>query len=66
MEYAEYRIVIEALTRHFGKAWITIAELAEYEGCDPRTAKKRYAISKGVGGIDITVLAHRKCALAHK
>ena len=66
MEYAEYRLVYQSLKEHFGKGWLSVIEIAEYDGCDPRTAKKRYSIPKGAKGIDIAVLAKRKCALAHK
>lgn len=66
MEYAEYRFVYQSLHEHFGKGWITVKELAAYDGCDPRTAKSRYSIGNGAKGIDIAVLAKRKCALAHK
>ena len=64
MEYGEYRFVLEQLRKYFGKKnWLTLAEIAEYDGCCPRTAKARYRIT--AGGMDIAVLAYRKCELAH-
>lgn len=63
-EYKEYRFVLEQLRERFGdKNWLALHEIAEYDGCCARTAKKRYGIT-GVG-MDITVLAARKCELAH-
>lgn len=65
-EYEEYRLVLEALNEHFHKGWLTLNEIAEYDGCDYRTVRTRYGLSKGVSGIDISVLAYRKCQLARK
>lgn len=65
-EFDEYRWVLRDLNEAFGgRAWITTAELARYEGSDKRTIKKRYGIPNGVNGIDRSVLARRKCRLAH-
>lgn len=65
-EYAEYRTVIAYLREIYGdKCWITCAELSKHDGPDVRTIKKLYRIPPGVNGIDIAVLAHRKCELAH-
>lgn len=64
-EYAEYRLVYESLYNHFKKGWLTFKEVAEYDHCDKRTVYKRYGLSKGAGGVDIAVLAHRKCEKAH-
>ena len=47
-----------------GKGRVTVAEIARYDGCDPRTVRARYGIRKGVGGLDIAILAHKKCELA--
>ena len=60
-EYAEYRFVLEQLRERFGaKSWLSLKEVAEYDGCHTDTAKKRYGM--GRDGIDIAVLAYRKCA----
>lgn len=64
-EYAEYRLVYEMLYKHFQKGWVTLKEVAEYDQCDPRTVRERYGLKKGAGGIDVAVLAQRKCARAH-
>lgn len=66
-EYPEYRFVLEQLNARFGgKGWITLEEIADYDGCCVRTARSRYSIlDKSVKGIDVAVLAHRKCELAH-
>lgn len=63
-EHKAYRLVLENLYQHFGHGFITVAEIAKYEGCDPRTVRKRYDISKKVNGIDIAILATKKCELA--
>lgn len=62
-EYKEYRFVLESLLKAFdGKGWVSLSEIAEYDGCCVRTVKKRYGITGS--GIDTTVLAYRKCELA--
>lgn len=67
MELPEYRLVLENLIHHFGdKGWIGIMELSEFERADYRTVRARYGIPANVKGIDIAVLAHRKCELAMK
>ena len=43
---------------------MTVKEISEYDGCDPRTVRKRYGIQKGVNGLDIAILAKKKCELA--
>lgn len=63
-EYAEERLTAERLWKHFHKDFITLQELAMYDGCCVRTVKKRYGISGS--GICITSLAHLKCQLARK
>lgn len=65
-EFPEYRLVLEHLIELYGSnAWVTVTQLAEVERCDPRTIRKRYSITKGVNGIDIAILAARKCRLAN-
>lgn len=65
-EYDEYRTVLAALIEQFGQgAWIKVADIARYDGSDPRAVKKRYNIPDGVNGININVLARRICQLAH-
>ena len=61
MEYPEYRYVLEELKEHFKKGYITVPEIAEYDGIDKRTVSKYYGIK---GGCDICILAHKKCQLA--
>lgn len=66
-EYPEYRLVLENLRHEFGnRNFITVSELARFDGCCARTVVKRYGIKKEAGGIDIAILAHRKCELANK
>lgn len=64
-EQAEYRPVLETLNKAFGgKTWLTLQELAQHECCDVRTIRSRYRIPARAGGIDITVLALRRCERA--
>lgn len=64
-ENENYRDVLENLRATFGtKTFITTAEIAAAEGCCPRTARNRYRIPKGACGLDITILAKRKCQMA--
>jgi len=63
-EYEEERLTAERLWDTFHKDFITLQELAMYDGCCVRTVKKRYGISGN--GICITSLAHIKCRLARQ
>ena len=55
-----YRDVLEGLLSFFdGKRRLTAVDVARHDGCDRRTAQKRYAIPKD--GIEIYVLARRMC-----
>ena len=64
-EYKAYRLVLENLYEQFnGKGFVTVQEIAKYDGCDPRTVRSRYGIGRGVQGLDISILAQRKCELA--
>lgn len=57
-----YRDVLEQLLIYFGnKRVLTAKEVAAHDGCDPRTASKRYDISRD--GISIYVLARKMCKL---
>lgn len=61
-EHIDYRPVLEQLTNHFGeKRQLSAADVGRYDGCCARTAQKRYDIGKN--GIDITVLARKKCRM---
>ena len=61
-EHEDYRAVLEQLLIHFGsKRQLSATDVAKYDGCDRRTAASRYDIGKG--GIDITILARKKCRL---
>lgn len=61
-EHEDYRAVLEQLLKFFGeKRQLSAKDVASYDGCDPRTASKRYDIGKG--GIDITRLALKKCRI---
>lgn len=62
-EYEEERLTAERLWKEFHKDYVSLEEIARYDGCCVRTVKKRYNIS---GGISITSLAHLKCRLARK
>ena len=63
----EYRDVLADIIEHFGdKAWLTVDELAKYDGSCAKTIKKRYQIPKGVNGINRNVLARRICLLARE
>ena len=55
-----YRDVLEGLLSFFeGKRRLSVSDVARHDGCDRRTAQKRYAIPKD--GIEIYVLARRMC-----
>lgn len=61
-EHEDYRAVLEQLLEFFGeKRQLSAKDVARYDGCVARTAQTRYGIGKG--GIDITVLARRKCRM---
>lgn len=60
MELPYYREVLTDLNERFGKdAWLTLRQIAEYDGVDPRTARKRYGIPRGQNGINKCVLARK-------
>ena len=63
-EYPEERNTTERLWAMYQKDWITTSEVARFDGCDPKTARRRYGIKNG--GISISSLAHLKCQLARK
>lgn len=63
-EFEEERLTAERLWNVFHKDFITLQELATYDGCCVRTVKKRYGINGN--GICITSLAHLKCRLARR
>ena len=63
MEYPEYPLVVEELRRHFGKGYVTVPEIAEYDGICRRSVTAWYGIK---GGCDIAVLAYAKCKHAHR
>ena len=61
-EHEDYRPVLEQLLEFFGeKRQLSATDVAGYDGCCPRTAQSRYGIGKG--GIDITLLARKKCRM---
>lgn len=61
-EHIDYRPVLEQLVDYFdGKHQLSAADVGRYDGCCARTAQKRYDIGKN--GIDITVLARKKCRM---
>lgn len=63
-EYPEERLTVERLWTMFQKDWLSAKEIAQFDGCSERTARRRYNIKNG--GISITSLAHLKCQLARK
>ena len=58
-EYEEERLAAERLWREFHKDWLTLQEVAKFDGCCVRTVKKRYGITGN--GVSISSLAHLKC-----
>ena len=59
-ELPEYRDNYEAICEKFPqKMLLTAVDVAAYCGIDPRTARRRYSISKE--GITIPTLARRMC-----
>ncbi len=52
-------IIADLLEFSGGKRNLSKIEVAAYDGCDPRTAAKRYDI--GRQGININILARRMC-----
>ena len=63
-EYPEERMLVEHLWKTFGKDWVCMKEIAEFDGCSTRTVKRRYNI--GSTGMSIFTLAHMKCQLSRK
>ncbi len=63
-EFEEERLTAERLWNAFRKDWLSLQEVAKYDGCDPRTAKRRYGIT--AKGISISSLAHMKCLISRK
>lgn len=63
-EFPEERLIVEKLWQTFGKDWLSVSEVAKFDGCCPKTAKRRYGISSN--GISIVCLAHLKCQLSRK
>ena len=60
MEIEGYREVLADLAGFFGeKAWLSLADIARYDGCDTRTARKRYDIPGN--GINRALLARKIC-----
>lgn len=61
----EYYCVLEGLREVYGGAdWIKCSRLARQEKSEVETVHRRYGIPNGVDGIDIRILARRKCRLA--
>lgn len=59
-EKPEYRDNFQALVEHFGgRMLLTAVDVAAYCGIDPRTARRRYEISRE--GITVPTLARRMC-----
>lgn len=63
-EFPEERMIVERLWQMFQKDWVTTAEIAKFDGCSPKTARRRYSIVGG--GMNIGSLAHLKCVLARR
>lgn len=65
-EFQDYRDVLYTLRETFGQntTWVRIGELAKAERADYRTIRRRYGIPAAAKGIDITILAKRKCAMS--
>lgn len=63
-EYPEERLTMERLWERYQKDWLTTSDIAKFDGCTPKTARKRYGIR--CGGMSISSLAHKKCELARK
>ena len=65
MELPEFRTVYQDLTEKCGQgSWITLKQLAAYDNCDLRTARRRYGIPKKEHGINKSLLARRICEKA--
>lgn len=58
-EKADYREIYANMLEHFGKRMVSKTEVAQYLSIDPRTAAKRYGISKN--GIMLERLARMLC-----
>lgn len=63
-EYDEERSCVERLWTAFQKDWLTTSEIAKFDGCSDKTARRRYGIKNG--GMAISTLAHKKCELSRK
>lgn len=63
-EFPEERLITERLWQMFQKDYLTTSEIAKFDGCSAKTARRRYAINGG--GMNIGTLAHLKCQLARK
>ena len=61
-EYPEERMTIERLWLMFHKDWLTTSEIAKFDGCSGKTARRRYGIKNG--GMAIGTLAHLKCKVS--
>jgi len=60
MEIEGYREVLADLAGFFGeKAWLSLADVARYDGCDARTVRRRYGIEGN--GINRALLARKIC-----
>ena len=60
MEIQGYREVLADIAESCGgKAWLTLKDVAQYDGCDVRTARKRYGIEGN--GINRALLARKIC-----
>ncbi|MBQ0067355.1 MAG: hypothetical protein KBS60_04120 [Phascolarctobacterium sp.] len=66
-EQENFPYVRAGLIEAFGnRAWLKVTEVAEYDGCDTRTVRRRYGIPKGVYGINRDILARKICSLSEK
>ena len=60
MEIDGYREVLADITACLGdKAWLSLTDVAKYDGCDVRTVRRRYGI-QGTG-INRALLARKIC-----
>ena len=65
MEIEGYREVLADLAGFFGeKAWLSLADIARYDGCDTRTVRRRYEIQGN--GINRALLARKICLRGKK
>lgn len=63
-EFDEFRWVLASLREQYQTDFIKVSQIAEKECCDPKTVHRRYGIPGKTNGIDIAVLARRKCLMA--